>query len=160
MGYRPRVRPLTAARYDLFPPITTLGWRAIRKVTAAQAIDAMEAGRWREVVDEDGQFAGYQINSSPMADVARESSRSISKNELELNAGAHMKDGHSRTIKLPEDRKLGRIAKALQPEDAVERAIRKVESWPFPASRKNGAHGAPVFGDRAVRAYPKAARAC
>jgi hypothetical protein len=151
------VRPLTAARYDLYPPVTTLGWQVIRKVTAAEANDKLASGLWHEVFDQDGNFAGYQIKTSTQVNFAHESSRSISKNELELNAGAHMKDGQSRTMTLSEEKKLARIVKALPAEDAIERAIRKVQSWPFPASRKNDGRGEPVFGDRAVRAYPRPA---
>ncbi len=63
MGYRPRVRAYTAARYDLYPPTTTLGWRVIRKVTAAEAVDALQRGLWRQLENERGEFAGYQIRS-------------------------------------------------------------------------------------------------
>lgn len=168
MGYRPRVRPRTAARYDLYPPTTTLGWRVIKLVTAAEAQGALEQGLWREVYDEQGNLAGYQIKANFQTDddlPSGWSSCAISENEMDLNAGAAFKHGRSKTAGMPEDLRVARrhihgkkaTGKALPPEDAVERALAKVKLWPYPASRVDDGKGEPVFGDRAVRVYPKPA---
>jgi hypothetical protein len=161
MGYRPRVRPHTAARYDLYPPTTTLGWRVIKLVTAAEVKDALDRGLWREVYDEHGDLAGYQIKTNFQTDddlPSGWSSCAISENEMDLVAGTKFSKGRSRTQGLPEAKKMARKdqnGKALAPEDAVERAVAKVKAWPYPASRVDNGEGKPVFGDRAVRVYPK-----
>ena len=161
MGYRPRVRAYTAARYDLYPPTTTLGWRVIRNVTAAEVDDALKRGLWREVYNEHGNFAGYQIKPNFKSDDDLPSGWSlcsISVNETELYVGTLFRHGKSRTAGLPEDKRVTRKDKetghALPPEDYIERAVEKVRQWPFPASRIDDGKGNPVFGDKAVRAYP------
>lgn len=161
MGYRPRVRAYTAARYDLYPPTTTLGWRVVRKVTAAEANDALERGLWREVCNERGEFAGYQIKANFKSDEDLPSGSSlcsIAVKEMELNAGTAFRRGKSRTAGLQEDERVAlrnqQTNHALPPEDAVERATEKVRLWPYPASRVDNGKGDAVFGDRAVRAYP------
>jgi hypothetical protein len=161
MGYRPRVRAYTAARYDLYPPTTTLGWRVVRKVTAAEVDDALIRGLWREVYDERGNFAGYQIKPNFKSDDDLPpgwSLCSISVNQMDLNAGTVFRNGKSRTAGLPEDERVTRRDRetnhALPPEDAVELAVEKVRLWPFPASRVDNGKGDPIFGDKAVRVYP------
>jgi hypothetical protein len=61
---------------------------------------------------------------------------------------------------MPEEKRISwrdKYGKALVPEDAIERAQEKVKQWPWPASRIDDGRGEPVFGDRAVRVYPKPA---
>jgi hypothetical protein len=154
-------------RYDLYPPTTTLGWRVIRKVTAAEVDDALARSLWREVYNELGNFAGYQIKPNFQTDddlptgwSSRPIGVTVTISEMDLNAGTKFKRGKSRTLGQSEDKRIARksaVGKALPPEDAVERAIEKVKLWPFPANRIDDGTGEPVYGDRAVRCYPKPA---
>ncbi len=107
-------------------------------------------GLWRDVCDEAGTHIGYQLLGGTRLErkafpSSRASSTSISVRECQRNAGEF---GASRTT--------GRLGK---PADAIERAVEKVKQWPFPASRIDDGRGEPVFGDRAVRCYPKPAKA-
>jgi hypothetical protein len=145
---------------NVYPPDTSLGWRVIRQVTPAKAAENLAAGRWREVYDEHGNFWGCQLLLSFKTDQDMQSgasSPSITVSECELNAGLR---GSSHTAGLPEEKRISRhsqTGKALPPEDAIERAIEKVKQWPWPASRIDDGTGIAVFGDRAVRVYPKSA---
>ena len=162
MGYRPRIRASNDQyRFYLYPPDTALGWRVIRKVTLAEGAEKVLRGEWREVHDEHGDHWGYQVLVSSKTDQdipSGATSSSITVNECELNAGL---GGEWRTKGLPEDKRLSRFRRTeagllpVPAEDAIERAQAKVAQWPYPASRIDDGKGKPVWGDRAVRVYPK-----
>ncbi len=105
-----------------------------------------------------GNHVGYQVLANLTKDEdlpSGASSSSITASECELNCGK------SRTVGLPEDKRISRrtrMGRALPPEDAVERAQAKVRMWPHSASRIDNGRGDPVYGDRAVRVYPKPPR--
>jgi hypothetical protein len=165
MGTRPRVRGSNSAfTFYLYPADTTLGWRVIRRVTAAQGVAKLAAGQWREVFDEYGNHWGYQVVANFRTDQelpSGASSSSITVREMLLNAGVFFPNGKSRTAGMTEDKRISRkhpiSGKKLAPEDAVERARAKVSQWPHPASRIDDGTGAPRYGDLAVRVYPKIA---
>jgi len=143
---------------SVYPPDTSLGWRVIYHVSKPQAAAKLASGEWREVYDEHGNFMGCQVLATFKQDEelpSGASSSSITVSECELNAGL---GGRSHTVGMPEDRRISRrnqVGRALPPEDAVERAQAKVNQWPWPASRIDDGSGQPVYGDRAVRCYPK-----
>ncbi|WP_420239243.1 hypothetical protein ACOBR2_06595 [Telmatobacter bradus] len=146
---------------DVYPADTTLGWRVVRQVRLTEAAQHLAAGAWREVYDERGNFLGCQVLLSICTDQelpSGASSTSITLGEVMLNAGL---GGRSRTLGRSEEWRLTRPkrpnGRRPAPEDAIERAIEKVKQWPWPASRVDDGSGAPKFGDRAVRVYPKSA---
>ena len=134
----------------------------VREVQQMDANLRVAEGRWRPVYYEDGMLAGFQ--SIPVKEQVTPRLQAvpatITLKELERNAGLH---GRSRTLGMPEWKRQQRSArfdadKILDPEDAIERAVEKVRQWPYPASRVDEGQVEPVFGDRAVRVYPKAPR--
>jgi predicted alpha/beta hydrolase len=150
---------------NLFFTNTTLGWRVASHVPVELAVEKIALRQWREVFFEDGSLAGVQPLKPPEGKalsevlIERLIAVTITLPEIKRNAGLY---GRSHTIGMPEWKRLRRHArlddqKILPPEDAIERAIEKVKQWPYPASRiGTDEKGAPVFGDRAVRVYPKA----
>jgi hypothetical protein len=158
-------RAASGAVSNLYAAETTLGWRVIDQVPMSLGAEKVARGKWREVFYEDGGFAGWQVLPAQACDrggkkiPSREGTpATITLAEVQRNAGLF---GRSRTLGQPEWKRLRRHAKydkekILAPEDAIERAIRKVQQWPFPASRiATDDDGKPVFGDRAIRVYPK-----
>lgn len=145
---------------SLYPAETSLGWRVIGTTTRERGLEKLAGGEWREVFDEHHNFWGYQILANFKKDEdlpSGASSSSITVSECCLNAGL---GGRSHTSGMPEEKRISRRSeegKALPPEDAIERAIEKIKQWPWPASRIDDGSGAPIFGDRAVRVYPKPA---
>jgi hypothetical protein len=137
---------------NVYPPDTTLGWNVIRQIEPAEAAKMLSLGKADLVNDQFGNFWGIRIRAKFKTEeelVSQPGPTSITAHESHLVAGL---GGRSRTMNLREDEKL-----ALQvPEDPVERAIRKVQQWPFPASRIDDGSGDPVYGDRAPRVYPHA----
>lgn len=117
---------------NVYPPETTLGWRAIRMVSPTKAAEKLARGEWGEVRDEHGSFIGCQILASCAKEKDLPSSPSasaITVRESELNAGL---GGASRTIGLPEEKRITRrnpFGHPLPPEDAIERAIEKVREY-------------------------------
>lgn len=143
---------------NLYSADTTLGWRVVGHTSAHGATAKLARGDWREVYDEQGHHLGYQVLVGKRCKCSfspHSSSSSVSARESELNAGLR---GASRTAGLTEEQRLNRhnqYGKSLPPEDAIERAMEKVRLWPYPASRVDDGSGEAVFGDRAVRVYPK-----
>ncbi len=128
-------------------------------VSGAQGEEMMAQGKWRDVYDEAGNHIGYQVIANYKSDseiLSGSTSISITVRECELNAGLR---GKSHTAGMSEEKRMSRRSasgKVLPPEDAVERARAKVKLWPHPANRiGTDERGAPVYGDRAVRVYPK-----
>lgn len=117
---------------NVYPPETTLGWRVIRMVSPTKAAEKLARGEWREVRDEHGAFIGCQILASCAKEKdlpSRASASAITVRESELNAGL---GGASRTIGLPEEKRIARsnpFGHPLPPEDAIERAIAKVREY-------------------------------
>ena len=136
--------------FNVYPVETALGWRVVGLVNASTAAEKMAAGEFRDIHDESGQFLGYQMLGRPgkaLDHSSNPTSCSITAREVQMNAGCF---GSSMTLPL------SRAEHAEVPEDAVERAITKVRQGPHPASRIDDGSGQPVYGDRAVRVYPKA----
>jgi hypothetical protein len=146
---------------SVYPPDTSLGWRVIYHVSKSQATAKLATGEWREVHDENHNFMGCQVLATFKQDEdlpSGASSSSITVRECELNAGL---GGRSHTVGLSEDRRISRrnqVGHPLPPEDAIELAKAKVSLWPWPMSRKDDGSSEPVYGDRAVRCYPKPSR--
>ena len=134
---------------SVFQANTTLGWHVVGYAVPSVAAQKLAAGEYREVYNESGAFLGVQMmpTKKRLDHSSNPSSCSISLNEVKRIAG---EEGESVTINLTV-REHARIS-----EDAVERAIRKLQQWPFPASRTDDGMGEPVYGDKAVRVYPKA----
>jgi hypothetical protein len=152
-------REASGILFNLYGPETALGFPVIGSTTTEQAAEKVACGSWREVIYTDGGFAGYQIVAKAKVVIRPRIDRAltITLSELQMNAGLF---GRSHTKGMPEWKRLSRHArydkeKILAPEDAIERAIEKVKLWPYPASRVDDGSGEPVFGDRAVRCYPK-----
>jgi hypothetical protein len=125
-------RPCDGA-LNLYPVDTTLGWRVIGITTAAQAAEKLACGQWREVYDEQGNHLGYQIVANFQTDQempGKTSACAVTARESELNAGL---GGKSRTLGMPEAKRLSRPAgpsgRAPAPEDAIERVKEKVKEW-------------------------------
>lgn len=163
MGTRPRIRA-SNSDYTLaiFPPDTTLGWRVVGRVSSAVGDKKVANGEWRRVNNELGEHVGYQALATFQTDKdlpSTPSSCSITVRQVELIAGTAFKHGKSRTLGMPEEKKICRrnpkSGRALPPEDAVELALAKMEQWLHPASRIDDGRGEPVYGDKAVRVYPK-----
>jgi hypothetical protein len=142
----------------VFPADVSRGWRVVRQVTATHAFEKVTLGKWREVFDDGGNFLGCQVLATFRTDQdlpSGASSTSITWREAMLYAGL---GGESRTIGMNEDQRITRqnlVSRSLPPEDRIERVMAKVECWPYPASRIDDGRGAPVFGDRAIRIYPR-----
>ncbi len=160
-----RRRSSGKATYRLFAPETVLGWRVVRWVPESLGEQKVAQGEWRRVYDEQGNHVGYQMlagtqyDHGPFPDSYR-SSVIISPAEMRMIAGEY---GRSRTLGMSEQQRLLRHArydksKILPPEDAIERAHGKLCQLTTPASRIDDGSGEPVFGDRAVRAYPTGMR--
>ncbi len=157
-------RESMGATLNLYPPDTSQGWRIIGNTTVARAADKVARGLWAEVNYEDGSLAGYQILAAFKTDLELPTNGispcTITESESDMNAGTKFKRGKSQTLGRPEWKRISRHAKyddrkILEPEDAIEKAVMKVRQWPFPASRLDDGSGDAVFGDRAVRVYPK-----
>jgi hypothetical protein len=145
---------------DVYAADTSRGWRITRQTTPAIAYKKVLSGKYREVFDDFGNFFGVQIIAAAKTDLElvsdEDSTTTITARENRLNAGLA---GQSHTIGLTEDRRITRqhpvTFAVLPPEDGIERVRAKVNQWPYPASRIDNGRGAPFFGDRAVRVYPR-----
>lgn len=145
--------------------------RVIRFVTARMAAQRVAEGKWREVFyEDDGSFAGYQPAApetlrpvkvaGPKGSHRVPLAETITVTEMRMNAGEF---GESHTLGMPEwrreryQRRVREEDRKIVPlEDAIERAHEKVRLWPYPANRVGTAEdGSPIFGDRAVRVYPR-----
>jgi len=123
-------------------------------------VQKVAEGKWNLVVDERGDPFYFQIKValSPVKVFRRRASpTSITARDILCNAGAF---GESQTIHLSEQQKHEQTRSLMgrRPplDDAVELAIVKVRMCPFPASRIDDGSGKAIYGDKAVRAYPKA----
>lgn len=173
---RSQRRAVAGLMVDLFDENTSLGWRVKYRVSAELALEKIALKQWREIWLTNGELAGVQalrpeqkktLNQVLVAELL---ATTITLNELLRNAQCY---GRSRTMGMPEWKRLQRHARfnasvILAPEDATEKAIKKVRQWPHPASRAMDAkgepmsdkNGAPVFGDKAVRVYPPTQQSC
>lgn len=124
-------------------------------VSPSEELEQIANKQWCVLTFEDGSFAGYGIVSA--APESASSPCSLTARDSMRHAGCY---GRSRTLGLTEKERaeqqpLPRKYRKPVVEDAIERSIRKVQQWPYPASRVDNGRGAPVYGDRAVRVYPK-----
>jgi hypothetical protein len=160
-------RRLHGLTVNLFSSNTLLGWSVIRQVPAREALEQIALKKWREIWYENGDLAGVQPlraeQRKTLGDALTERliGVTITLNEVQRNAGLF---GPSHTRGLPEWKRLKRHARfddkqILPPEDATERAQEKVRQWPYPANVLGmDEDGRTIFGDRAVRCYPKPPR--
>lgn len=158
-------RAASAVLFNLYSSNTVLGWRVIDQVPMELAVVKVALKKWQRIFYADGELAGFQPlteASAPPAKVAFSldgSPATITLTEVKMNAGLY---GRSHTSGMPEWKRIGRHAKydekkILPPEDRIEQAREKVRSWPFPASVLGmDEDGKPIFGDRAIRVYPRA----
>ena len=112
------------------------GWNCSERCTRARGERMVELGLWIRWFDEHGEHVGYLVT----AERAREeklpsqaSSCCITRHEMELVAGLH---GKSRTVGLNEIQREERMkviraktGRQVSPEDAVERALAKLEAF-------------------------------
>jgi hypothetical protein len=157
-------RASSATLVNLYSTNTVLGWRVIDQVPIELALEKVALCKWRRVFYADGEAAGFQpLTETPARSVKVPfsldgSPATITLAEVKMNAGLY---GRSHTRGMPEFKRLTRHAKydekkILPPEDPIERAQEKVRLWPFPASvMGTDKDGEPIFGDRAIRVYPK-----
>jgi len=142
-----RRMPRKAVRFNLYAYEITLGWRVTHhEIPYAVGAAKVASGEWRSVVDECGNLIGFQPvrpkQKNKPESVA--TSCTLTARDMERNAFGPV---CSVTIHLSDKEK--------KYEDAVEQSINKVHVWPFPASRIDDGSGDPVYGDRAIRVYPK-----
>jgi len=157
--------------FELWPADDTRGWKPVRRgVSFAEGIDKVAQGKWI-LHEHQGQLWYFQLVPKPR--LPQKQSRRFSPTTITARESLLSASGGSATAKMDENdpRRLRRYRKKddsispisgmpfkpLAPEDAVERAQAKVRQWPHPASRIDDGTGVPVFGDRAVRVYPKPA---
>lgn len=164
-------RRKSGAVLNLFSTNTTLGWIVECTVSFEMALEKVALRKWRFVyweADGDGELAGVQAlkpeepKAHKVVPTMEPSRATITLDEMRKNAGL---DGGSATAGMQEWKRERRQRRArvdkgkiVALEDGIERAIEKVKQWPFPASRVDDGSGPAVFGDRAVRVYPKASR--
>jgi hypothetical protein len=132
----------------LYPFDASLGWRPIKHAVPFEVGRAkIAAGEWKLSYDEVNRAYYYQPASWPGLPVDDSDPAAITASESQMIAGLY---GRSRTLGPRNSR-----AQIAPPMDAIEHSIRKLQQWPFPASRIDNGTGKPVYGDRAVRVYPK-----
>lgn len=157
---------------NLFSKGTLVGCRVLMRVPMVLALEKEAQGKWRRVFYDGGELAGFQPYAQARLQKPRAAKPGVSLDgspptitltEVQMNAGEF---GASSTRGMPEwkrERRERRIkekyCRVVAPEDAIERAIEKVQQWPFPASRIDDGGSEPVFGDKAVRVYPKPPKA-
>lgn len=144
---------------DVFAADTSLGWRIVRQVSAMYAYQKVTEGKWVEIFDDIGNFYGVKIVAAVKSDqelLSGTSATTVTARDAMLYAGL---GGASQTIGRSEDYRITRYSrvtcKALPPEDRIERVMAKVAQWPYPASRIDDGRGKAIFGDRAMRCYPR-----
>jgi hypothetical protein len=136
------------------------GWRVIRLVPFSKGVQKVAAGIWKLVPDSNGNPWYFQIKANFRIDEelaeGEETACTITARESKQHAGLF---GRSYTFGMSEAARISRPKRPdghyPPPEDSIERAIRKVRQWPFPASRIDDGSGPPIYGDRARRAYPR-----
>lgn len=144
MGYRPRDRA-SSKKFHVYAAETILGWRVVQKASGSRGDEMVARGLWREVCNEQYEHIGYQVLVPGMSkDVimpSQPSSTGIARHEMEVNAGACMSGGGSKTAGLQEDKRISRkhlrSGKVLPPEDVVERIQAKVRVWPDVTAAKH-----------------------
>lgn len=173
------LRRLKGLTVNFFAANIALGYRVVRQVDAALAMEKLALKKWRDVWHVDGSFLGVmpakpaEHKTLNQVLIERLIAVTITNGELRRNAGLY---GRSRTAGLTEWQRARRrkwrkgvpledggegvwyrTDEIADPEDATERAVEKVRQWPFPASLRGAdKEGNPIFGDKAVRVYPHA----
>lgn len=143
-------------QFLVFGPDTAQGWRVTRQISYADGVELVKAGKFRRVTSADGRLIGFQpiprgfVDGDVKLPARLASCSAISARESMSNAGTAFAGGRSRTENMTEEQRLCRVhsktGDLLGAEDAIERAVAKVNAWARPATRG---------GDRAVRVYPK-----
>lgn len=126
----------------LYSAETNSGWRVNRMVRFDEGERMVAKGTARREMDQVGNHVGYRMIAVKEARVdldlaSQPQPVSITAKQMEMNAHTIFKDGRSRTLGLPEGKRLERAARKdpsghhLQPEDAIERTQRKVQVYKF-----------------------------
>lgn len=126
-----------------YAPVTTLGWRCVCFCSFARGERFVALGEWCRVHDEAGNHVGYQQRSGrgPDADVIASAAArgAITAAESMINAGTYFSGGRSRTMRLAEPERIGRVhpldGRPLPAEDRAERVMQKVKDWLLPDGR-------------------------
>src|SRR6185437_11077346 len=126
--------------FGVYPANTTLGWSIIRRVSFDKGESKVAAGVWRRVNDSTGNHIGYQmVGAAGRVDrdlPSRPQPVSITAEQSEKNAGAAFVLGQSRTVGMSEERRMERVARKLDPEDAMERLQMKIAVFRHVGSAK------------------------
>jgi hypothetical protein len=144
MSTRPRVRASSKINWSqLYGCDEQSRLQRIRRIKTIEGENNVASGIWGKVHNPQGEFIGYYIfqtvtdSSSPGR---KPSSTSITIRESEMNAFAAIGWVRSRTMGMPESKKLIRgqyhspqtgelLGKLLPAEDAIEKAIEKVREF-------------------------------
>ena len=114
------------------------GWRVTKSITQERFDQLKRRGHQFTPIHEWGteRVLGYQPTNVVGADYelpSRETRGSITSAEMDLIAGQAFTGGRSRTMGLPEELRINRVhpltGHALPPEDAVERAVGKLDMF-------------------------------
>lgn len=117
--------------FKLFDTNTTLGWKVIRRISEDHGEDMVLRRKARHVVNSEGKHIGYQMYESalrptPVVQDSKPSCTSISKREMEANAGLF---GLSRTASMSEAQRIKRVARGRPEMDLVEAARVKLDAY-------------------------------
>lgn len=117
--------------FGLYGANSALGWSIVSRVSFAKGESKVAAGLWRRVNDEMGNHVGYQMLGAAAMRVdidlpSRPQPVTITAQQSEDNAYALFADGRSRTAGMTEERRMERVARKLDPEDAMERLQAKI----------------------------------
>ncbi len=163
MGVSRSLRRKCDGEFPVYPVDDSRGWGVVRMVSFEYGVDKVAEGKWSLMEHPNGEPWYFQFRANFKTDselpAGELSPTTITEDESKLNAGLF---GKSATgwMDLDDPRRLIRHErfdpdKPLPPEDHIERAQAKVKLWSWPASRIDDGLGKPVYGDRAVRVYPK-----
>lgn len=127
--------------------------RVISRVSFEQGIEKEALGVWERVYDQYcGELIGFRLRVRVEDDSSipsRQTPSAIPAREMEVFAfaGTRFLDANSRTARLQEVDRLSREKSGRDPEDMIERTVRKVLVWPHVGAAK---------GD-ILRAWPRGA---
>jgi hypothetical protein len=112
------------------------GWRVTKSITRERFDQLQRRGHRFEPIHEWGteRVIGYQSTNVVSSDhdlPSAETRAAITPAEMDLIAGQAFAGGRSRTMGLPEELRINRVhplsGHALPPEDAIERAVGKLD---------------------------------
>lgn len=114
----------------------SLGWRVTRRISREAGERMLVAGHAVQVHDEHGNMVGYHKVDAPLARNgvgANPMPVVLTAREMDLIAGQFFRHGRSKTAGMSEAQRLSRIdpmtRRLLPPEDGIERALARLESY-------------------------------